>query len=76
MEHAQLISCLPDGLHWFSAQIFDYYIAGSISTGEFLRWFHMPNSDYIPAAECIVSQYVPSYVPGTSDGKVLGQFVG
>ncbi len=76
MELAQHVACIPENLHWFSARILDYYVTGRISTGEFLRWFHMPNSDYIATAQCIVSHYVPAYTPGTDREDILGQFLG
>lgn len=33
----------------------DYWLAGDMATAEFLRWFHMPNSAYLPVAECILA---------------------
>ncbi len=26
-----------------------------MTTAEFLRWFHMPNSAYLPVAQCILA---------------------
>lgn len=73
MTGIEIASCMPDHLHWFSQQILDYYVGGRISTGEFLRWFHMPNSDYLTSSECIVQLLDPSYdrrqySPGILDG--------
>jgi hypothetical protein len=31
------------------------WLSGGMSTAEFLRWFHMPNSDYLPVARCILA---------------------
>jgi len=31
------------------------WLAGDMSTAEFLRWFHMPNSDYLSVAQCILA---------------------
>lgn len=31
------------------------WLAGELTTAEFLRWFHMPNSAYLPVAECILA---------------------
>ena len=73
MTGADIAACMPDHLHWFSHQILDYYLHGRISTGEFLRWFHMPNSDYLKSGACIQRILDPDYnyrhyVPGLLDG--------
>ena len=47
-------ACLPDPLHPVSRQFLDAWLDGSLPTHEFLRWFHMPNSDYLPVAECLL----------------------
>jgi len=65
--------CMSGDYHWFSLQILDYYLSGTINTGDFLRWFHMPNSDYLPVSECIASTLDPGYdyrtwQPGPLDG--------
>jgi hypothetical protein len=33
----------------------EHWLAGDLATAEFLRWFHMPNSAYLPVAECILA---------------------
>lgn len=48
-------SCLPEHLHPISRMFLDIWLAGDLSTAEFLRWFHMPNSDYLPVAQCILA---------------------
>jgi len=75
MTGADIAACMPDHLHWFSQQILDYYLSGRISTGEFMRWFHMPNSDYLKASACIQHLLDPNYdyrtyVPGILDGVI------
>lgn len=75
MTGAEIADCMPDHLHWFSQQILDYYLNGRISTGEFLRWFHMPNSDYLRPGECIAHLLDPQYdyrhfKPGILDGVI------
>ena len=50
----EAIACVEGRLHPFSAQVLQFYLAGHLSTGEFLRWFHMPNSSYLPLGVCIV----------------------
>jgi hypothetical protein len=73
MTVADVSGCVPEHLHWFSQLILDYYLGGRISTGEFLRWFHMPNSDYLKSSECIAHLLDPTYDyrnyrPGVLDG--------
>ncbi len=46
--------CLPERLHPVSRIFLDYYLRGEMTTAEFLRWFHMPNSDYLDVARCVV----------------------
>ena len=33
----------------------EHWLSGTMSTPEFLRWFHMPNSDYLPVAQCLLA---------------------
>ncbi len=49
-----LTHCLPERLHPVSRMFLEHWLKGDFSTAEFLRWFHMPNSDYIAVADCIV----------------------
>jgi hypothetical protein len=67
----EAIACVEGRLHPFSAQVLQFYLAGHLSTGEFLRWFHMPNSSYLPLGVCIVSHLAPDYVPGTNQPEIL-----
>ena len=46
--------CLPQRLHPVSETVLNYWLGGEFSTAEFLRWFHMPNSDYLEVAQCIL----------------------
>jgi len=57
---AQYLCDFPDRIHPVSRLILDYYIDGVISTGEFLRFFSLPNSDYISLAACYVSMITGS----------------
>ncbi len=50
-----ILSCLPERLHPVSRMFFDIGLAGDLWTVEFLRWFHMPNSDYLPVSQCILA---------------------
>ena len=53
--NADLISCLPERLHPVSQMFLEHWLAGEMPTSEFLRWFHMPNSDYLSVAQCILA---------------------
>lgn len=59
---AEIAICLPDSLHPVSRMFLDSWLAGDMSTSSFLRWFHMPNSDYLEVAECLLT--VVSSAPG------------
>ncbi len=50
-----VLSCLPDRLHPVSEMFLRYWLSGDLTTPEFLRWFHMPNSDYLPVAQCLLA---------------------
>ena len=63
MDRDRIAACLPPRLHSFSAMILGYYLDGRMPTSEFRRWFHMPNSDYLPVSDCIAQIVDPSYVP-------------
>ena len=56
-----LLACLPEHLHPVSQMFLEAWLAGEMPTNEFLRWFHMPNSDYLPVAQCLLAM-----VAGTS----------
>lgn len=50
-----VVGCLPEHLHPVSRVFLEYWLSGEMSTAEFLHWFHMPNSDYLPVVQCILS---------------------
>lgn len=52
---AMIVCEFPLRLHPVSQSLLDSFIAGLISTPEFLRFFSLPNSDYIPLAQCFVT---------------------
>ncbi len=54
-EVAMIVCQFPLRLHPVSQSLLDSFIAGAISTPEFLRFFSLPNSDYIPLARCFVT---------------------
>jgi hypothetical protein len=51
---SEILACLPERLHPVSRVFLEYWLDGTMSTAEFLRWFHMPNSDYLPVAQCLI----------------------
>lgn len=63
MDRVKINACLPGRLHSFSRQVLDLYLEGHLPTSEFRRWFHMPNSDYLPASDCIAQLVDPNYIP-------------
>ena len=50
-----MLACLPERLHPISQLFLGYWLDGTMSTPEFLRWFHMPNSDYLSVAQCLLA---------------------
>lgn len=50
---------MPAQLHPVSQLFLDHYINGQMSLQAFLRFFSLPNSDYIPLAQCIVNWINP-----------------
>lgn len=52
---AMIVCQFPVRLHPVSQLFLDHYIAGSMTTPDFLRFFSLPNSDYIPLAQCFVT---------------------
>lgn len=57
-EVAMVVCEFPARLHPVSQLFLDHYIAGEISTPEFLRFFSLPDSDYIPLAQCFVAALI------------------
>ena len=54
-EVAMIVCEFPARLHPVSQLFLDHFIAGDMSTPDFLRFFSLPNSDYIPLAQCFVT---------------------
>ena len=54
MPH-DVLACLPERLHPVSRMFLDLWLSGHMSTAEFLRWFHMPNSAYLSVADCVLA---------------------
>ena len=63
MDMRDIEACLPPRLHSFSRQVLEIYLHGHMTTAEFRRWFHMPNSDYLPLSDCIAQKVDPYYIP-------------
>ncbi|MEE8435775.1 MAG: hypothetical protein V3S64_13405 [bacterium] len=51
---ASLRACLPQRLHPVSRRILEAWLAGKIETHIFRRFFHLPDSDYLPVGACLV----------------------
>lgn len=51
---AELLACLPTRLHPVSRMILDAFLGGRITRQDFLWGFHLPNSDYLDVAQCIL----------------------
>ena len=51
---AQLACHFPERLHPVSQLFFDQFVQGFMTTAEFLRFFSLPNSDYIQLGHCFV----------------------
>jgi hypothetical protein len=58
-----LAACLPERLHPVSRQFLDLWLSGELSTSEFIRWFHMPNSDYLETTQCLLRHLAGSGEP-------------
>jgi hypothetical protein len=63
MDRRKIDACLPPKLHGFSRMVLDYYLEGKMTTEEFRRWFHMPNSEYLMPGDCIAQLVDPEYIP-------------
>ncbi len=51
---AQSLCGFPSRLHPVSKLFLDDFLSGSLAAQDFLRFFSLPNSDYIPLARCLV----------------------
>ena len=50
-----ILGCLPGQLHPVSEVFLKAWLAGEISTANFRRFFHLPDSDYLDVAQCILT---------------------
>ena len=53
-EIAQYVCGFPNRLHPVSELFMNYFNDGRMSIADFLRYFSLPNSDYIELAACYV----------------------
>ena len=51
---AAVLACLPSPLHPVSRMILDAFLDGRITRADFLWGFHLPNSDYLDVAQCVL----------------------
>lgn len=63
VDNVLIANCLPERLHPVSQQFLEAWLGGEMSTAQFLRWFHMPNSDYLEVAQCLLAA-VSNGLPG------------
>ena len=49
-----VLACLPIHLHPVSRMILEAFLDGRITKASFLWGFHLPNSDYLPVAQCVI----------------------
>lgn len=47
-------ACLPAGLHPVSRTILEGFLDGRLTRETFLWGFHLPNSDYLEVAQCVL----------------------
>ena len=52
---AMIVCSFPDVLHPVSQMLLDGYLHGRLSMPQFLRSFSLPNSDYVPLGQCLVT---------------------
>ena len=45
----------PASLHPVSQMLLDSYLSGRLWVAPFLRAFSLPNSDYVPLGQCLVT---------------------
>jgi hypothetical protein len=60
----ELVACLPEHLHPVSRMFLELWLKGTLPTAEFLRVFHLPNSDYLPVAKCLLTAVMNGHMPG------------
>jgi hypothetical protein len=50
----EILACLPARLHPVSRMILDGFLDGRLTQADFLWGFHLPNSDYLEVAQCVL----------------------
>ena len=50
----EILACLPARLHPVSRMILDGFLDGRLTRADFLWGFHLPNSDYLEVAQCVL----------------------
>ncbi len=67
-----MAECLPaDKLHPMSERYLGYFLDGTFTIAEFLRWFHMPNSSYLPVALCVLHRLGVEWQPAWPPPRVI-----
>ena len=49
-----ILACLPARLHPVSRMFLEGFLEGRLTREEFLWGFHLPNSDYLEVAQCVL----------------------
>lgn len=63
---AKMLCGFPPRLHPVSQMFLDAYPPDTLTTAEFLRFFSLPNSDYIPLGQCLINLSAVSITEWTS----------
>ena len=57
----QALCQFPDRLHPVSQMFLDSFVLGHISRMDFVRYFSLPNSDYLALAYCFAERFVGGF---------------
>jgi len=57
----QVLCQFPERLHPASQLFLDSFVAGHITRMEFVRYFSLPNSDYLALAYCFADRFVGGF---------------
>jgi len=50
----EILACLPARLHPVSRTMLDGFLDGRLTRADFLWGFHLPKSDYLEVAQCVL----------------------
>ena len=52
--HHMVAHCGPERLHPYSEMLMMAFLNGKVEAFHFVKWFHMPNSDYLGVPQCVI----------------------